>query len=194
MPRLRNRMLLSATLAVAVVGALFVSVGPAMADPPVQCNGTLPPGVYGMVIVPSGASCELDNSTVTGDVIAQDGAVFLNAINDNIEGSYIAHSGYAGLCCSTVGKNVTITNTTSATQIYGSTVKGNADMVNSGGAYAVINFNTFLKNVNFTNNVSVYNDVDNNTVRHNLICENNSPPPTSVANIVGGNENGQCTG
>jgi hypothetical protein len=109
-----------------------------MADAPVKCDGTLPPGVYGMVIVPSGASCALDGSTVTRDVIAQSGATSLNAMHDDIGGSYIAHSAYAGLCCSTVHHNVTITGATVAAQIFSSTIDGNADVANSSGAFVVV--------------------------------------------------------
>jgi hypothetical protein len=56
-------------------------------DPPAaQCIGTLPPGTYGDVTVPPGATCALNNShTITHDLTVLDGA----RLRD--DGAYIGH-------------------------------------------------------------------------------------------------------
>ena len=56
-----------------------------------QCEGTLPPGVYENVIVPPGASCVLNNSTILRNVTALPRSE-VTLVDDQVGGDIVSHN------------------------------------------------------------------------------------------------------
>ncbi|HEV2100760.1 MAG TPA: hypothetical protein VGR45_17775 [Stellaceae bacterium] len=196
------------------VGCLTLTVSPAGAQQSVTCTGTLAPGTYNNVNVPTGASCTLSSPiAIIGNIIVAARATLLPATGMvtppgvHIDGSVIATNALsvtlAGIV--TVGKNITLQGTTGQVEIAAVNIGGNAQIVGSLVGPLSIESNNILGNVavNGNNTVSTINVIANNTIGGNLVCVQNTPgpnnivvvpPPTPLPNTVGGNKVGQCTG
>src|SRR5262249_22083946 len=85
-----------ATLTLAVLTAIGLMVpGSALAGPPAtQCTGVLSGAVSGDVVVPSGASCTIQDATISGNVnVQQDASLEITAttaIRGNVKGKNCA--------------------------------------------------------------------------------------------------------
>jgi hypothetical protein len=189
-----------AMITLAAFGALLASApsAPAQSPPDVSCppyTGASTLTVHN-VTVPDNGFCLLANVTVTGNVKVGPAAsleFFAGTISGNVQanncngvflakstvsgGVQIGNCGVGGVDFSTVGGNLQCQNNTLC-RVDSSTILGNLQIMN-----------------NTTRGPS---EIFGNTIAKNLLCQNNSPPPTGSGNTVSGNPDqnseGQCKG
>ncbi len=181
-------------LAAAAALTIFSGAGASlMAD--TLCSGVLT-GTFENVTVPAGATCELKNARVDGNVIVEPGgAVTLSDrtyVNGNVQsdgGRYVRLLG-GGVA---VGGDVQIKKASEASgMLRGTMVLGNFQFVeNSGYLFA---FRSFVDgDLQMFSNTGG-GTIVGNVIRANLQCKENAPPPTGAYNVVGGNKEDQCAG
>ena len=159
------------TLASLTAGLLTVS---AFAAAPAQagertCRGTIGSTTVDDLLVPQGATCTLDGTTVKGTITVK-GDATLRA----------AHVRVVGNVQSENAKRVVLR---------GSSVGGSVQHVQGGSAK--INNNRVNGDVQmFSNNGEI--TITRNRIDGNLQCNSNNPAPTGGNNTVGGNKEDQC--
>jgi hypothetical protein len=187
---------MSYTKDLAAAAALFISFGAntaLMADTP--CSGVLT-GAFENVTVPSGATCELKNARVDGNVIVEPGGAVTLSDRTYVHGSVQSDGGrYVRLLGAgvAVGGDVQIKRASEASgMLRGTLVLGNFQYVeNTGYLFA---FRSFVDGSlqMFSNSGGAV--IAGNVIRENLQCKENTPPPTGSYNTVGGNKEDQCAG
>ena len=171
---------LSATLLLAVIMSSMPSV---YADDTICAGGLLPVATYDNVVVPAGASCEMDPGTIVTGNVQADGAFSVNIDGVTVTGNIEIKNSIAG-------GFVIVTN---------SNITGNLKMEDNLGDFADVTFNTVVGgDIQHKKNITTFvSFIAGNTVMEgNLQCEDNAPAPLDLgfANIVpNGNKEGQCS-
>ncbi|HLJ66733.1 MAG TPA: hypothetical protein VKX16_05180 [Chloroflexota bacterium] len=192
--------LAGSTIAGAASSALAASP-----DSTTKCNGSLPPGTYGNVLVPKGATCTLTSGVViSGNLKALSGNT-LSITSVSIGRNLVDTSGAAlTQTGATIGGTESVigltsspqggTNTICASQIGKNLLVeslGSAAAVNVGdttGPAACTTSNTVAKNGVINNNSAEVVDVSGNTFNDNLTVDNNSSLGLVVMNNTVGNQ------
>jgi hypothetical protein len=135
-----RRLIRTSVLLVLATGLAFsglTSTAVAASTEPTRCEGPLPPGAYGDIVVPPNVLCSVSRSDVRGNIRAGAGSQLFMADNviqgsiiaeeatttrsrrDNIAGNFVVRGGgpapfgpTAALCGSTVGGHVVVQGTT----------------------------------------------------------------------------------
>ncbi len=176
-----------------ITGALVVSIGVQADDTP--CTGQLS-GNYDNVVVPAGATCQLTDARLEGNVkVEPNGALILSGrtfIQGNVQsedgGRYVRILGPSVR----IGGNIQIKKNYEASAIQpGATIEGNVQYEdNSGSLFAAGAFiGGDLQAFKNTGGLTL----TRNTIRQNLQCKENAPAPTGSANSAGSKED-QCRG
>jgi len=206
-------------LGVALAAAIFGVVPASAAGGATSCNGTLAPGTYNRVVVPTDGICLSDGPvTIQGGLFVQQGGTLVFGSEENA-----VHT-------ATINGGVHASNAMNV-QIHFSTINGGVDIqggsgpfggpfgvtwntiedstVNGGFAEAGYDgfWNGFIRNtvngyVNLIGNTVADpdgNEVVTNTIHGHLSCVANDPAPQvgdseGSANHVTGAETGQCAG
>lgn len=201
------------TLATVMVGLALASM-PARAQN-FTCTGPLAPNLvytFASVTVPANRNCVMAgvDVTVTGNVSVGPGALLGVNAALNIQGNMTLEKGAVldiAVAILTVDGNITSTNAaqlllepanTNGNNVCpecGGTIGGNITVVGTsdyvifsvivGGQVTVIGNDT---------GTNADNLIEGNTISGNLVCQNNTPPPTGGSNSVSGKKIGQCTG
>jgi hypothetical protein len=160
-----------------------------------QCTDRLR-GSHDNVIVPSGATCTLENARLNGSVyVSRNGAVTITG-RTFINGNVISEDGgrYVRIIGSSVrvGGNVQMKYNyeTSAIQP-GTTIKGSLQYVENPGAL-------FVTGVFIGSDLQLFKNtggatLTDNTIRQNMQCKENTPAPQGGGNVAGDKED-QCSG
>jgi len=189
------------TIATLVIGLALIG-SPASAQSNVSCTGTLAAGTYNVVTVPAGQTCTLNSGvTVLANVTVGAGGS-LTATGATIDGSVAAkNAASVSIGNTTIGVNVQLVGTTGLIDIFQSNIGGSVQIVGRTTPAIMsvtVDSNVVTGSVTLVNNVSVGNEVDNNTIGINLSCVGNSPAPKDGSpakpNTVGGSKTGQCAG
>jgi hypothetical protein len=174
----------------ALAAALLVPSG-LLADDTI-CTGLLT-GSHDNVIVPQGATCDLRDAYLNGNVkVNRNGAITISGrtyINGNVQseegGRYVRIAGSV-----TVGGNVQMKYAWEASSIQsGTQIRGNLQYVENPGFLAV-------NEVFIRGDLQLFKNtggamLTNNTIRQNMQCKENSPAPQGSGNRAGDKED-QC--
>jgi hypothetical protein len=169
-----------------VIGAAFSM--PAKAEE-TQCTGTIGAVALDNIFVPDGASCVLERTRANGSIVVGRGATLVArsvSVNGNIQAEGAASVRVVGF--STVGGSVQIV------QGGGAVVRGtriNGDLyVDSNTAQLRLNSNNIGGSLQAFQNVGGV-EIASNTIKGNLQCKANEPPPTGGGNSASSKED-QC--
>jgi hypothetical protein len=188
-----------------VLGIMLAAVSAARADDTLCTTGPFSGVINGNVVVPDGATCDLENATVTGNVLVQKGAILfvgLGApvtISGNLQAdqcaSVILSNGGAPV---SVGGNVGFHSCTGPGVIgflTGQvTIHGNF-LCQSNSAPCVAENGSIDGNANVSNNSGGTSFVVGNQIGGNLLCFGNTDVSDGgVSNTVAGKKLGQCKG
>jgi hypothetical protein len=217
---MRSGLLVAVTVA-AVIGAALLTGGQrASASAPILCFGTITgASITGNLEVPSGVICELNGTTVAGNVVVDSNASLVEDSNATIKGSvtglpganFIVLEGFVGgalqanglvavdLCGATEQGSVTIQNTgfialgDTDGSCAGNTIRGAVTLLNNGGE-VIVNGNTIGGRVVLNGNNVFEFELGPNTINGALACSGNSPAPDNEdgTNTVKGARSGQC--
>lgn len=183
----------------ATVAMLVMATTAAAGD--TTCNGTLPAGSYDNVVVPSGANCTINGSTLKGNLLLQPGANVVDVRNTTINGNVQGESFRSlDLHVSRVNGSVQLKKWTVNVQICGTRTQniqveeGTAGRLLIGGTCASFGGNTTSGNIQVVKNRLTTSpaQIHNNTVGGDLQVFTNSG---SVAIDIRGNSirgNLQC--
>ncbi len=165
--------LIPGAAAALLLGTLGFAVGaPTLAAADVTCNGTISNRrVNDNVEVRNGATCNIINSVIDGDVkIAPNARLYVSGsrIDGNIQDTNQNHY------------SVVVVN---------SRIGGNIQL--EGGQYTKITGNTVDGDVQLWSNRQIQR-VFRNVIDGNLQCKSNVPQPTGLYNTVRGNAEDQC--
>jgi hypothetical protein len=195
------------TLAIGVM-AMLAFAGPAEAA--TVCNGSFSGASFPTgITVPTGGRCTITGSTVTGDVVVQPNAAF-QATDSTINGDIgaqnatiqLVRSHVTGQVNSQSPVNYPVGPENSLKKVYfcGSTINGSVQ-VTGAASFGSIEFggpncpnggNTIGGNLVDTNNAASPNHIiSGNRIGYTLYCVGNSPPPTGGGNTAP-NKVGQC--
>ena len=139
-------------LASLAAGALLLACGVPVARADTPCTGEETGTISGNVVVPSGATCNLNAATVTGNVTVQSGSLTSLSLEDGstVEGNVTVQSNASlDLSDSTVTGNVTVQSGASLT-MEGSTVVGNIS-ANQCSSVQIVGPNAVQGNVSIPN-------------------------------------------
>lgn len=155
---------------------------------PVPIGDTVPDDL----IIPAGAVCTLEGTTVEGNIEVKADAV-LHAHNVLVDGNIQAENArevnvYEG---SRIEGNIQVEQGHSAT-VRGAFVDGDIQLEQNGGPLVVTD-NQVGGNIQVFEN-SGGAEISRNTVDGNLQCQANQPPPTGGENVVAGDKEDQCAG
>ncbi|GAB3822344.1 hypothetical protein GCM10028820_32610 [Tessaracoccus terricola] len=165
-----KRLLAVAASAALAIGGLALAAPTASADDR-TCRGSIGSGyVDGNVIVPSGASCNLNGTRIDGNVEVGSNAT-LSANNVTVDGN-IQSQGH---------RSVAVSN---------SRVNGNIQL-EQGGAIT-LSGNRVDGDIQLFSNRSGAKVLDNNRAEGNIQCKSNTPAPTGTGNTADGNLEDQC--
>jgi len=156
----------------------------------IQCTGTLAPGTYGSVRVPSGQSCTINSSiTIQGNMSVDSGTLHdLGAlITGNLNAGtgsnlFVSPSGgYSGTNAQ-IQKNITV-QAANQVNIASAQVGGSLSVTNSSGSVSITN-DSVHNNLTVTGNQGS-TTVTGNSVGGNATCSNNASF-TGGGNTAGG--------
>jgi len=172
----------------------------------ITCDGQYsgPSPILSNVYVPAGRTCTMNwievagNVTVDGNLIA-----FSSKFDGNVSvtGTVAFMNNYQ---TPLIGKNLTITNSSGQSGIFGDTVeiKGNVSVsgLQPGGSFSFSSNTTVDGGVSITNNLGRV-DISYTTIGKSLDCSGNNPPPTSWSIdhgygstvVTAGGKTGQCS-
>ncbi len=182
-----------------------------------KCNNQTLTGqtIHGNVVVPLGAFCDLNGSSITGNVqIQRSGGLSLDAASSVDRNVDVGRDAQVVLFNgSTVGGSIWCSKC-SAADLHDSTVQGSlydngmtfgADLTNSqihgslsisqskdGGFGFSFTGNTIGEDFSFVDNTGT-STISGNTIGDELNCRNNTPPPAGGGNTAAEKE-GQCAG
>ncbi len=180
-----------------------VRLSPAFAEQS-ECAGMLPPGTYEDLIVPSGATCELRDVVVQGNVrVLSGGTLFVetseiagNVVGHDVNRIFVGRSTVGGNIIVIGGEVVGAPGATVA--ICATVVNGNVVIQRLTGGIGVRAFipgfdppsglsarcgstpNTIGGNLNVSNNASVRMLVQGNVVENNLLAVHNTGPGAKI--------------
>jgi hypothetical protein len=184
----------------------MVAALPAARADNTPCTGSLQGVINGNVVVPDGATCQLNNATVTGNVFVSTGAslamgVFGSVmISGNLQADHCASVGVISFTTSlSIGGNVTIR---SCTEMSGYDVSsGSSGSVTIGGNFLCQTNSApcFAQRGSIGGNTIVSGNfggtsiVAGNEIGGNLLClRNTAVIDSSAPNTVFGKKLGQC--
>jgi hypothetical protein len=159
---------------------------------PGHCRGRIGDGSVAEVAVPNGATCELDGTTVEGNISVGHGA-HLIARGVDVDGD-LEGEGTAAVEVtddSTIGGNVQLDSGGSA-EVRDSHVDGDLSWEEQRGALTA-EHNTIRGNLEADQNTGGVT-VSSNDVGGDLSCDENDPAPQGGGNHVSGNTEDQCRG
>lgn len=147
--------------------------------------------IVGDLVVPSGATCYLEGTTiVTGNLLVRSESTLL-AIDVSVEGS-IRSEGHRSVAVLTsfVGSTVVATEG-AAVDVRGNLVDAGIYVQgNEGGV--IIDGNSVIEDIVVRSNTGGVT-ITGNGIDGSLICEDNDPPPTGGGNaVLSGTKEGQC--
>jgi hypothetical protein len=191
---------------IVLLGALASVAGGATAQAAI-CSGTLPPGRYDSLLVPTG-TCRITKGSVTviGPVTVLKGAslIVLPPANFTVFGA-VSSVNAARIDIEAdppdavnIFGSVAITGTTREVIITDSSIDGTLSLLNSHVVSSVLARNTVTGGVNVIRNKcsngAKCDNVAANMIGLTLVCVGNTPPPVDIggANTVGGVKVGQC--
>jgi hypothetical protein len=180
---MQKQTLIGGLLALATIVSL-----PAHAEETV-CNSTIGAVALDNVFVPDGARCVLERTRTNGNVVVGRGAVLIArgvSVNGNIQAEGAASVRVVG--ASTVGGAIQIVQGGGAL-IRRTRVNGDI-LVDANNAPLTLDTNNVGGNVQAFQNTGGI-DLTNNTIKGNLQCKENSPPPTGGGNSASSKED-QC--
>ena len=150
------------------------------------CSGVISATtVKGGLVVPAGATCQLDAVVVNGHVKVQPGGT-LTVCGSSLNGG-IAATDAAAI---TVGSGADADDTS---QCAPSSINGDVTILDSGTTAVELEGATISETVTLTNNGAV--QVEGNTIGGDLDCTGNaSVTNDGLPNTVTGTESGQCLG
>lgn len=186
-------MKLRRTAALAVIPAALALAACQPTGPtssPENCRGTLGSGTVEKVIVPQGATCTLEGTTVQGNVEVKADATLI-ARSARIGGNIQAEGQREVRVrnASTVGGSIQVEQG-AAVSVRNATVTGDIQYdANSGPLDA--SANKVNGSIQIVGNRGT-NTVFDNRVGGNLQCKENVPAPTGGGNVVDGNKEDQC--
>ncbi len=198
-----KKIVISQLAAVLSLSSIMVSAPVALAEDR-ECRGTLGNVlVEGNVIVPDGASCSLDSTTVKGDVTVKSRAS-LTVNGANISGSIQGTVNGANISGSIQGEGANKIDINSGTRtgnnvllrrgeevaIDGATITGDLQLEANTGAVSVAS-NTIIGNLQAKSNRDSGITISANQIGNNLQCQDNNPAPTGGDNTAKQKE-GQC--
>ena len=174
------------------------------------CTGTLGSGSYKMITVPDGAACDGTNATITvrGGVRVGAGATFILGSEEGTGGGMISGGLDANdpasvqLHFARVNGGVTISGGNGFfSTVEDNVISGGATIDGYTGFWLGFIRNTIHGSVNLSNNTLADPDANEfvtNTIRGNLACHNNVPPPQvgdseGSPNDVSGRKVDQCS-
>ena len=172
----------------------LLSITPALQAGDTICNTALSGGSYENILVPSFATCTILNAQVDGNVLVQPGGAVTISGRTYIDGNVQSDGGrFVRLLGRgvTVNGDVQIKKSTKTSTIQpGTSILGNLQFEENSGFLAVTS--SFIAgDLQFFKNSGGGTFV-NNTIRQNLQCKENNPPPTGGGNRVGGSKEDQC--
>lgn len=185
------RALIATTLVVTALGtSSLLTVHADTGGSSYTCVGVLAwADIPGNVIVPSGSTCIIVNTTINGNVIVQSGAR-LDMQASTVERNVLSH-GARGIILREdhVVGNVELKSGAVSTRVINTAIGGQADLSGNSGT-TILDNNTVGKDAHFNNNTG-RNEVAFNTIAGMLQCDANTPPPLQALNAAGRYQ-GQC--
>jgi hypothetical protein len=188
---------------------IMVAALPAARADNTPCTGSLQGVINGNVVVPDGATCQLNNATVTGNVFVSTGASLAMGvlgsvmISGNLQADHCASVGVISFTTSllSIGGNVAIR---SCTEMSGYDVSsGSSGSVTIGGNFLCQTNSApcFAQRGSIGGNTIVSGNfggtsiVAGNEIGGNLLClRNTAVIDSSAPNTVFGKKLGQCAG
>lgn len=190
------------SIAVSIGTVGLPATGAGAFDEEVECTGPLGPGTYPHVVVPSGATCDLSDSVVSGNVrVLPGGTLFLETTQvggnvvghdvtrvligrSTVDGNIVVIGGEAPfggtvlLCATSVSGNVIVQQVTGGIGVR--TYIPGFDFPAGFAARCGAASNEIAGNLVVSNNNSIRILVHDNLVEHNLLAVNNSGPGPKV--------------
>jgi hypothetical protein len=197
------------SLAIIALGLaiIFVAIPAAHADNNTSCTGLLQGVINGNVVVPDGATCLLDSTTVSGNVLVGKGAslsvgVFGSVtISGNLKADQCASVSITpvpGPYAVSIGGNVAIRSCTGMSGFdvgQGSLTIGGNFLCQFNSAPCFAQRGSIGGNANVSRNSGGTSIVAGNQIDGNLLCSGNTAViNASAPNTVAGKRLGQCTG
>jgi hypothetical protein len=155
-----------------------------------RCRGALAAVTVGDLVVPAGATCTLDGTTVRGNIDVRSGATLdatAVSVRGNIQSDDHAAVGVDG--ASKVGGSIQLRRG-GAFNILDTAVGGDIQVDENRGASS-LDANTVGDDVHVIRHRDGVSITDNQ-IDGNLQCRDNVPAPTGGGNVVEGNADGQC--
>jgi len=174
---------------IGAVLALSTAVSlPAFADD-VDCSGSIgATTVDGNVLV--AAPCELDGTTVKGNVELFEGGALIARNVDVIGNIQAANAASADVTDSDIGGSVQLDELTGEINVARNQVNGSIQVVGNWSAIGLADNYVGADVQAFSNTGGI--DITGNTIDGNLQCKENDPAPTGGNNLVQGNKEDQC--
>jgi hypothetical protein len=174
--------------AVALTAALLAPASPALAQD--ACTGSLGAVTVENLDVPQNARCELNGTTVEGNIVVNRGAA-LRSSGGSVEGN-IQAEGAARVVVgnSRIGGSFQIKQGGGA-EIRSTPVEGDIQLESNNGPVQHVIGNRVGGNVQINQNRGGV-DIVGNTIDGNLQCQSNDPAPTGGSNTVRESSEGQC--
>ncbi|MPZ53138.1 MAG: hypothetical protein GEU79_10480 [Acidimicrobiia bacterium] len=178
----------------ATIAMLAVIATAQVASADESCTGTIGAVTIGdNVVVPNGATCTLNGTTVEGDVKVEPNAR-VNVLNGAyVDGNIQTDDGgasYVNVRGSEVDGDIQVFDSSRAT-VNNTTVGGNVQYENNDGNLAVTSSDVD-GDVQVNDNDGGNKEIRGNTIGGNLQCEGNEPAPNGGNNTVQGDAEGQC--
>ena len=166
------------------------------------CNGVYNGNFQGNLTISAGQNCVFIGGAITGNIRLDGGNLSLT--NTSVNGNVLAQNGGSF----SIGPSVTIDGNLQAhnlpaggagNQVCDSVITGNLQYQNSGTPIEIgsgsptCTGNAIGGNVQFHNN-NGQGLISNNTINSNLQCQNDTPPASGIpgSNTVGGQKQGEC--
>jgi hypothetical protein len=177
-------------VAILTLLALTSALAPQALAEATRCRGALGAVTVDDLVVPSGATCTLDGTTIRGNIDVRSGAT-LDAtgvsVRGNIQSDEHAAVGVDG--ASKVGGSIQLRRG-GAFSILDTAVGGDIQVDENRGASS-LDANTVGDDVHVIRHRDGVSITDNQ-IDGNLQCRDNVPAPTGGGNVVEGNADGQC--
>jgi hypothetical protein len=206
-----TRVLLSAFM---LTLACWLGTVPAQAEAsPATCVGTYAGVTFpGPLVVPSGTSCLLSNSTVIGNVVVSPGGL-LQVFGSQIRGGLFGRASAVQLHNSRIAGRVTLLAPVDvpapggghyfAVVFCDDAIGGSVTITGASGpdVSIILGFANLGCNgtnviggalVDTNNRTTAFHVLEHNAVGGSLVCSGNAPPPSGGGNVAAGSKFGQC--
>jgi hypothetical protein len=184
-----RKLLVVALLTLLALTSALAIAPQALADA-TRCRGPLGAVTVGDLVVPAGATCTLDGTTVRGNIDVRSGAT-LDATGVSVRGN-IQSDGHAAVGvdgASRIAGSIQLQRG-GAFNILDTAVGGDIQVAENRGASS-LDANTVGDDVHVIRHRDGVSITDNQ-IDGNLQCRDNVPAPTGGGNVVQGNVDGQC--